>query len=88
MGHVDCEQRSCRYNSLRNEVERFRVGVCETDILIRDKGWGPQCRGYDEVKECFGGVSLSDENCLKCEDLADCTNLTIKKAAKKETEKT
>ena len=71
---------NCRYNSLRKEVEHFKEGVCETDILIRDKGWGPQCRGYDELKECFGDVDLSDEFCLKCEDLTDCANLAIKKA--------
>lgn len=45
------------------------------------------CRGYDEMKECFGDVDLSDEICLKCEDLTDCANLAIKKAAQKEGKK-
>lgn len=83
MGKVTCMLPNCRYNSLRKEVDHSKEGICETDILIHDKGWGPQCRGYDEMKECFGNVDNNDDACKKCGDHAECVDFAVKKTVYK-----
>jgi hypothetical protein len=77
---IMCELTWCRNNSEGKEVHpNTNEGVCRADsILIRDKGYGPTCRNFDEYKECFGKPSTQDV-CLRCEDNGDCCDLEKRK---------
>ena len=82
---IACEVTSCRSNSECHELHPdTNTSVCRADyILIRDKGFGPQCRSFDELKECFGKIDMNDYNCIICEDRGCCSDFKIEKEKSK-----
>lgn len=73
---IACEVTYCRSNSECHELHPdTNNSVCRADyVLIRDKGFGPQCRSFDELKECFGKIDEYDTACIKCEDRGECAD--------------